>query len=174
MGHNLNRVSNLGSCFLSPPHSFWFCCCALSYSLYLSEKNKKNSVFMFSSLSFSTSWHLITNKWKVKRRKDKHRKFKWGNYFVVGSHGVLQKLSGIPEGILSGCSLPCLKSEQMPLPASHLFGHVQGHPMVFVWDLFACFNRVADCVDENLLFNRDLSSPTDLLHVLFPFPKVCF
>lgn len=145
-----------------------------------------SALFFFSLLTFLKIYSvhvflpLFSNKLALEhqcqkgKRKDKHKKFEGGNYFAEKKHEVFQKLSWIRERALSRCPLPCLKSEQMPLLASHLFGHVQGHPMVFVWYLFACFNSVADWVDENLVFSRDLPSPTDLLPSPFPFPRVCF
>ena len=58
----------------------------------------------------------------------------------------------------------------MPLPVSHLSGHVQGRPTVFVCDLIAGFNSVAGWVYKNLVFSRDLPSLIALLHLPFPLP----
>lgn len=58
----------------------------------------------------------------------------------------------------------------MPLPASHLSGHVQGCPVVFVCDLIAGFESVAGGVYKGLVFSRDLPSLTALLRLPFPLP----
>lgn len=82
----------------------------------------------------------------------------------------LQNLSQILEGILSGHPLPCLKPEQMPLPVSHLSGHVQGRPAVFVCELTAGFSSVAGWVYRHLVFSRGLPSLIALLHLPVPLP----
>ena len=45
----------------------------------------------------------------------------------------------------------------MPLPVSHLSGHVQGRPTVFVCDLIAGFNSVAGWVSCHQLVYKGMA-----------------